>query len=1285
MLSAEASTFPEILLERAERTPDRGAMNFLSLSNDPDPVSYAELVRSARAIAASLQQVGKPGDRVLLVCPPGRSFVEAFLGILLAGRVAVPGSPITGKRDRFRLRAIVDQVEPQVVCASASHARQVEQWAEGDASLAGVRALLLGDPTTHLKSLPELENLGASDWTPTTFAPDDLAFLQFTSGSVGDPKGVMVRHANLLHNLQQIARNFGHTEESVGVNWLPPYHDMGLIGGVLEPLHSGFPAVLMPALSLVRNPLNWLRALSDFGATISGGPGFAYQLCVDRIPDDELGSLDLSSWDVAFVGAEPIQARTLEAFSKRFAAAGFRPDRLHPCYGLAESVLMATAVARGSSWRSAAVPQGANQLTDFSFERASVVSCGVPQGAEVQIVDPSNPRPVGPGALGELWIRGESVAAGYWGQPKATAATFGAHLASGEGPFLRTGDLGFIRDGQLHICGRIKEIVVVDGRNIYPTDVERVVQDAIPGAKPNTGAAVAVRSEAGLERIAVIQETVVSRMSLAELEALASSVHASVAEAFGIQLATLVLVPRHTIPRTTSGKVKRLDCRARLMAGELVRLDLLARARAAATVSADSATTLPGNPEEKLVSMICGLIQESTVASGAVDPSASFADSGCDSKIAVALATKLAAAIGRSCEPELLYRFPTPKALARYLSGPQDETRDAQIRVVARNATPSAQREDIAVVGLASRFPGSDCTESFWRLINGPDDAIRRIPDGRWDIDRWLEEVGARRGTMYTDRLGSITAPDEFDATFFGIDRRTAAAMDPQQRIILELCWHALEDAYLAPRSLRGRNVGVFMGATHSDYARLHPGPSAITPHTAAGTSLSAIAGRVAYTMGLTGPAQVIDTACSSSLVALHTAVNALRAGDCEVALCGGVNLILSPEVSVAMCRMRALSPRGICAAFDESADGYVRGEGAGVVVLKPESQAIADGDRIYATIAGSAVNQDGASNGFAAPSGAAQEAVIRAALARVSSSIASDLAYVEAHGTGTPLGDPIELQALARAYGGRDDEHPLRVGSVKTHIGHLEAAAGIAGFIKTVLSVHHGVIPGNAHFRNASSRIPWSELAVRVERKPSPWPVGPTQRSAAVSSFGFTGTNAHVVLREAPAECSSPERPTRSAYVFVASARSPDALAELLESYRLWLERDEHTTLESLCAALATGRDHHEHRFAVVVSDRDELAAELGRTSRPDRAVDNQECTGEGGGGGNRSPEAAAASAFLAGEEVDWERYFGQCSVPVTSLPLYPFQRSRHWYESVVANTGKREATRGTSASLPA
>ena len=514
------------------------------------------------------------------------------------------------------------------------------------------------------------------------------------------------------------------------------------------------------------------------------------------------------------------------------------------------------------------------------------------------------------------------------------------------------------------------------------------------------------------------------------------------------------------------------------------------------------------------------------------------------------------------------------------------------------DAAQAGRSEPIAIVGMGCRFPGeADTPEAFWTLLRGGVDAIREVPRDRWDIDALFDPNPETPGRMSSRFGGFLAHVDRFDAGLFGISPREAVSMDPQQRLLLEVAWEALENSGQAPDALGGSPTGVFVGVCNSDYYQLlgRQGLGSIDLYRASGNAASVVSGRLSYVLGLHGPAVSVDTACSSSLVAVHLACQSLWSSECNMALAGGVNVICSADTTVALSRAHMMAPDGRCKAFDSRADGFVRGEGCGVIVLKRLSDARAAGDRILALIRGTASNQDGRSSGLTAPNGPSQEAVIRAALTRAGLEPA-DVDYVEAHGTGTSLGDPIEARALGAVLRpGRDPQRPALVGSVKTNFGHLESAAGIAGLMKVVLSLQHEEIPPSLHLRELNPHVDWSSLPLRVVTELSPWRRGERRRAAGVSSFGFSGTNAHVVLEEAPPVAddasSAPERPL---HLISLSAKSEPALQAGAEQLARYLEAHPEERLADVAFTTNLGRARLPQRAAILAASAHEAAEGL-------------------------------------------------------------------------------------------
>jgi acyl transferase domain-containing protein/acyl carrier protein len=593
--------------------------------------------------------------------------------------------------------------------------------------------------------------------------------------------------------------------------------------------------------------------------------------------------------------------------------------------------------------------------------------------------------------------------------------------------------------------------------------------------------------------------------------------------------------------------------------------------------------------QDWLITHVAELLQ---IAPDKIDIQEPFANYGLSSREAVNLSGELEDLLGRRLSPTLVYEYPNIWLLSKYL-GEQSQNK---INATDSKSFPKTSTEPIAIIGLGCRFPGAKDPESFWQLLRSGTDAISEVPGDRWDKHAFYNPDPAVPGKAISYWGGFLDNIDQFDPFFFGISPIEAEYMDPQQRLLLELSYEALDDAGQIQSQIAGTKTGVFIGISINEYSQLQfSDPGLITSHSGTGSALSIAANRISYFFDFHGPSIAIDTACSSSLAAVHMACQSLRNGECKMALAGGVNMILSPAHSIAFTKAGVLAPDGRCKAFDASADGYVRGEGGGVVVLKPLSSALADGDGIYALIPGSAIGQDGRTNGLMAPSLEAQKILLQEAYQAAGISPGS-VQYVETHGTGTILGDSMEAKAIGAVIGNNRKDGDCSIGSVKTNIGHLEAAAGIAGLIKVVLSIKHRMILPSLHYQSPNPHIPFDELHLRVQNELTLWASGSGPAIAGVSSFGFGGTIVHVVVCEADQNKHGEESRKQiqsnvtDIYLLSLSAKSLESLQSLAGNFKEFLVTDFSADIKDICYAAGLRRSQYDYRLAVIGHSRKDL-----------------------------------------------------------------------------------------------
>lgn len=1194
------TSFVQILQDRAITHPDHVIFTFLEDGEtESSRLTYQHLDQKAREIAGYLQQWQSRGERALLLYQPGLEFVTAFLGCLYAGVIATPAYPPRQNRSFARLEAIIKDAQAKFALTTESLKEKIEQKLTKNTSIICLA-------TDNLNS--DL----ADNWQKLEPSADSLAFLQYTSGSTGRPKGVMVSHGNLIHNSQLIEDCFQNSNNSIGGSWLPPYHDMGLIGGILQPIYAGITTIMLPPVSFLQRPVRWLKAISKYKITTTGGPNFAYEMCVNAVSEKQKADLDLSCWELAFSGAEPVRAETIAKFSDYFSDCGFRKEAFYPCYGMAETTLI---VSGAHKQKEPVIKRvSAEDLTQnkviFTEESGSLtqtlVSSGrIAEGLQAIVVNPDTFEVCQDNEVGEIWVQGDSVTQGYWQREDLTKQIFHAHTNDTQlGAFLRTGDLGFFSDGELFVTGRLKDLIIIRGRNHYPQDIEETVSNCHDALNSGNGAAFAVEMKNEEELVVVFEVKRTHLRKISEIQGeIFNRIRQEIATNHELQVSSIVLLKTGSIPKTSSGKITRNACRQDFLDGKLDAIASWHRGESGEVKSQHTSTTLSTSNSANVIPprifhhqssaishqqlTIQNWLKENIASRLGLTPSEidieqPFVNYGLDSVQAVRLTAELEDWLDYRLAPTLAYDYPNISTLSAYLCDLTSDITPLVSDVKINQSSHSTTTGKIAIVGMACRFPEANNCEEYWQLL----------AEGKSAISLMLQRPSIN------SMGGYIRDYDQFDAPFFDISVREAINIDPQQRLLLQVAYEALENANIPIDNLSGSATGVFVGISSSDYAHLQiKNQVGVNVYTGTGNAFSIAANRISYNFNLSGPSLSVDTACSSSLVALHLAVQSLHNGECEMAIVGGVNLILDADLTETFQKAGMMAQDGKCKTFDADADGYVRGEGCGVIILKPLESAVLSKDNILGIIHGTAINQDGRSNGLTAPSGKAQQRVIQTAWAKAGIT-RHDISYIEAHGTGTALGDPIEVNSLAQllpenGQNGTVDynqQSKIYIGSAKTNIGHLEAAAGIAGVIKAVLALNHQTIPPSINFKQLNPYINLDKSRLQIASESINWANSSQPRYAGISSFGFGGTNAHIIISDyvSPSEVVNitEKSKTPDTYLLTLSGKNETALQQLIHRYQDYLKQNPQLSLADICFTSNVARSHFKYRSAFVVNN---------------------------------------------------------------------------------------------------
>ena len=978
-----------------EQLPNPSEFFFRVFSDDHSDEDYMHYVdgkghitssRNALSLNNRAKEIGsflkkkygvKKGDRVLLACSPSLEFVEGVIACFFLGAIPVPVPP----PDPRKSNNVIDKI------AKDSGAKLILTNKEYN-TLRKIGKLTSIISTLNFKKTEKvdlewvvIDKIKSSPLTKIDHPiGEDICFIQYTSGSTSDPKGVIVTWNNLVHQMVFTRPIAKFTEHSRSVMWVPHFHDFGMISNIICSFCGYLKLWIMSPLDFIRNPAVWFQVMSDVKATHCAAPPFALGFASRKTTNEQRKNWDLSSLEMLAVAAEPIVPGIVDPFLKQFEAAKLSPSAFCPGYGLAENNITITGGGEKRIKANRRSIEDGNIIIDEE-NGIELIGCGqINNGLDNHIVDPETHLICKEGIVGEIWSDSPSKSRGYWNRPDINDDVFRAEIKNypTSNRYLRTGDLGFVYEGELYVTGRIKDVIIINGKNIYPQDIEISVQESHDLVRPGCVIAFGSKVNDEQEELHVVSE-VRSKEAIKLNSELSNAIRKNIMKEHNVAVAQIYFIKKRTIPKTTSGKVTRNRCKQWILDGTLDK-QILCKSDYLSTINLDEvevpnlkSTTRETNElrSELAEKITLAIAQELNIDKDSIDVRGEFGQYIIDSIAMVRLSEEFNSLLKLELSPVDFFTYPSIEKLVDYVVANRHEISLSKESVIKleppskdqiQNNTVEKQKvknNDIAIIGMSGSYPGSPDLASFWENLTENRDLITEIPKSRWD---WQNHYGNPKDQMGKTNVkwgGFMEHIDHFDALHFNISPREAEMLDPQHRLTMEHVVLALNDASINPAKLSGSNTGIYMGVSSSDYAYLLSNSTEIftLPQISTGNAHSMLVNRISYWLNIHGPSEPVDTACSSSLVSICKAVESIKNGDCDVAIAGGVNTIIIPEITIAFSQAGMLSPKGKCHTFDEGADGYVRGEGVGVIILKSLAKAIEDGDRIHSVIKSTVIN----------------------------------------------------------------------------------------------------------------------------------------------------------------------------------------------------------------------------------------------------------------------------------------------------------------------------------------
>ncbi len=1240
------------------------------------------LHKKVKMVSSRLRKYLKAQEKVVIVLPQGVEYVYSILGCFNANIIAIPTSIQNQADSEFinKLKSILVDSGATYIITNTNFSKIIKREAFSN--------------EIEVLNVETLENESVQSMEKDGFDENDIALLLYTSGSTSAPKGVQLTYKNIVIQAKVGARQWHITNESQIVSWMPQFHNFGLNFNILSPLIKGASSVILTSDNFIKSPETWFKIMAEYKCTHTAAPNFAFDYCISAIEAQALGNIKLDCVKAIVSGGEPIRKITIERFFEKFHETGLNKEIFCPHYGMSEAGSITTKVPGVSlNFIAFDIPnlkEGTAKLVENEEQAKWAVSCGnIDEDIEVICVNPNTFEFSTKGEIGEIWVKSPSICRGYYNKDEETERAFASVVNGQEGKkYFRTGDLGFIENNELFIIGREKETIVIRGKNYNPVDLEWTIKNKIDYL--TMPISVFSVEQDYQEKVIVVQEVETAK-SNEYYKRVIKAIRNCISEIFQLEVLEVVLVCKGAIPCTGSGKIQRKGCKQLYINKEL---NVIFEEQIEGVFSNKDIGSVD-NIKEDIVRKLFKDVFLAVINVGydSLIEANTFGELGMNSIKYVKLSKHIEDVFNIEFAPVLIFKYHNIDKLAEYILSEVNKDLNSDIdnrEVAGKSLTDNTVNQDIAIIGVKFNFPGeADNPQNFWANIFEGKDSINDIAQYRPWIVEDIQQTYGMNGEEIPRWCGFVNDVDKFDAQFFGISSLEAESMDPQQRKALELTWNVIEDSGYDPLQLSDMPVGLYLGVHSQDYSELIARqPQLMDTYGAyldSGLHVSIVAHRVSRWFNFHGPSEVINTACSSSLVAVHHAVEALQKGDCNIAIAGGINLILSSKIFLTGKKAGMLSPDGRCKTFDEDANGFVRAEGYGAVLLKSYQQALKDNDHIYGVIKGTAINHDGQSNSLRAPNLNAQKSLIKTAYDKSKIPVET-ISYIEVHGTGTPLGDPIEFQALQEAFRDLNPNHPKNfcgLGSVKTNIGHLESASGIAGIIKVLLSMKNKVLPGILHFNKLNSYIKLEDTPFYIVDKKIEWERlkdkegNEIPRRAGISSFGFGGANAHIILEEFERTNKVTCKSKNSKVIVPLSAKNKHALKAYASKLLTHLtESGEMFDITSIAYTLQQSRANLEERIAVIVKDIPELVEKLTAYIEGDQqdiinmftgrklfeVVENKALSHKKT---MKSLEEVALH-WIKGGNVEWKNYYN-ADMPVRlSLPTYPFLKTKHWIPEI-------------------